>query len=134
MENRIKNYEKFIKKAAEKPTPELIEYHREMLKNFQHERAIHLSVTFFFAALALVMLGISIWLSTFVEWLPLLPLYSITVILVVLTGFYVKHYYFLENHVQKLYDISEKLYNSGKISIPQKLISAVEKVLENKKK
>lgn len=109
----MKNYEEFIKSAAKNPTPELIVYHREMLRNFQHERAIHLAVTLFFAAVSLVMLGLSIWLTGFVAPLPLLPLYLLTLILIILTGFYVKHYYFLENHTQALYDISEELYQNS---------------------
>ena len=112
MENRIKDYEKFISKAAAHPTPALIAYHREMLTNFQHERLIHLIITLFFATLTLAALALSALALSTVEstgWLPTLPFHILSVLLVILTFFYVKHYYFLENHVQKLYDISRKL-------------------------
>ena len=132
MEDRIKAYEKFIAKAAQHPNDKLLHYHREMLANFQHERVIHLMVTLFFVALALVGVGLSFVATVF---LPpalstgaeapalvlgsvrleygvlacLAPLYLMTLILVVMSVFYVKHYYFLENHIQALYDYSAKL-------------------------
>ena len=41
--------------------------------------------------------------------LEMIPLYVLALILVILTGFYVKHYYFLENHIQGLYKYIEEL-------------------------
>ena len=37
----------------------------------------------------------------------LIPLYVLVAILTGLSIGYVKHYYFLENHIQKLYDLTE---------------------------
>ena len=45
MEKKLKAYIEYIEKASEKPTPELIEYHKTMTAQFQHERFIHLIVT-----------------------------------------------------------------------------------------
>ena len=56
MEKRIKEYEKFIKEAAKHPTPELKAYHNEMVRNFQHERAIHLAIMLFFIAITLIVM------------------------------------------------------------------------------
>ena len=61
MEDKIREYEKFIKeKTSEKLGPiervKLAEYHKEMVANFQHERLIHLIVTHLFAMITIVTL------------------------------------------------------------------------------
>ena len=115
MEKRIKVYEKFIAREVsremnEKERAKLVELHREMVVNFQHERLIHLIVTLFFALFAIVAVFVSAWMfSTYGFRMEMLTLYILTLVLVVLTGFYVRHYYFLENHVQELYKYTEKL-------------------------
>ena len=115
MEKEIKKYEKFIEKAVrEKHSPlewsKLAEIHQETVANFQHERLIHLIVTLFFTALTLIALSISAWFfATNGFSLYLLPIHLVTLVLIILTGFYIKHYYFLENHIQKLYKYTEKL-------------------------
>lgn len=63
---------------------------------FQHERLIHLIVTITFALLTMMaMLG-----TLFV---PQPALFALVVLLLVLLVPYVRHYYILENGVQKLY-------------------------------
>ena len=109
MEKKIKAYEKFIEKAcAEKQSAaeltKLAEFHQEMVANFQVERLIHLIITLFFVLVSLVMLAITAWFLVsdgFV--VTVLPILLATIIIVILTGFYIKHYYFLENHIQKLF-------------------------------
>lgn len=112
MENCIKDYEKFIKQASKHPTKELTTYHQEMITNFQHERAIHLAVTLFFAALTLVILFVASYLTIWYAslWQAFLPLYLAAFILAILSAAYVRHYFFLENHIQKLYDYNQKLH------------------------
>jgi len=115
MEDKIREYEKFIKEKTDGhigpiERMKLAEYHREMVSNFQHERLIHLLVTFFFGFLDfifLIALGISF--GMYGVKLEFIPLYLLTAILTVLEFFYVKHYYFLENHVQALYKYTKKL-------------------------
>ena len=92
----------------------LNQYNSQMIRNFQHERAIHLIITFFFAALLVISIGI---LFVFSSSLPFSnqPLFLTMPLLVVLILFitelfYIKHYYNLENGVQKLYSLSEKIY------------------------
>jgi heme A synthase len=110
MEKRIKEYEKFIKEAAKHPTPELRVYHNEMVRNFQHERAIHLAIMLFFIAITLIVMVGAAFSITFAT-IPFAVTVSIlAALLFILSAAYVKHYYFLENHVQKLYDITSKLY------------------------
>lgn len=109
MEKKIKEYEKFIAKAAEKKmtTEErarLGRYHFEMLESFQHERTIHLIVTLFFAMITVTFLFIAAWTTVAYDLRQeMMPLYILSIILAVLTGFYVRHYYFLENRIQELY-------------------------------
>lgn len=66
------------------------------IKLFQHERLIHLIVTVFVGLATLIFFG----LGLITELVPLLILGIITLILF---AFYIVHYYFLENSVQKLY-------------------------------
>ena len=115
MEKKIKEYEKFIeKKTKEKLNPiervKLMEYHREMVTNFQHERLIHLIIMLFFVAVSLGLLGILVWsLYSLGLVIEMLSFYILTGIVVIMTIFYVKHYYFLENHVQGLYKYTKTL-------------------------
>ena len=80
-------------------------------------------------------------------WMSFFPMMLATLIMWILSIFYVKHYYFLENHIQGLYDVSKKLYeNKAKAAAPnndfvidlksvgQKLKKQVEKVLTKKEK
>lgn len=116
MEKQIKAYEKFIEKVSqEKQTPtelaKLADLHQETIMNFQFERLIHLIVTLFFVFISLVVLGITAWLLGLNGFsLTTLPMVLIALIITTLTCFYVRHYYFLENHIQKLYEYTKKLH------------------------
>lgn len=115
MEKRIKAYEKFMKKASGQDLSEaertrLVAYHHEMMESFQHERLCHLLVMFFFLLVTLgFVLGVA-WNMAFVGvYAEMVPCYILVVLLVILTGCYVKHYYFLENHIQGLYEYTAKI-------------------------
>ncbi|MDR0220003.1 MAG: hypothetical protein LBI54_01190 [Lachnospiraceae bacterium] len=74
---------------------------REMLVQigfFQHERLIHLLVTIAFAILLMLAILTSLALPS-----PPPPLYILIILLLVLLVPYIRHYYILENGVQKLY-------------------------------
>lgn len=115
MEKQILKYEEFISREVERDLSfeereRLAKLHSEMLKNFQKERSIHLNVTLFFALLAIVAVGLMVWELVTDGWmLEMIPLYALVLILVILTGFYMKHYYFLENHIQGLYKYMKEL-------------------------
>ena len=122
MEKKIREYEKFIeKKAGDNLGPiervKLAEYHKEMMANFQHERLIHLIVTFFFVSVTLILLAVFMYsfanLGVIIE---LIPFYVLTGLMTGLSVAYMKHYFFLENHVQKLYKYSQILRFSDKKS------------------
>jgi hypothetical protein len=113
---KIAKLEKAPDKAA---AATLLSYHDMMTRNFQHERAIHLAVTLFFAVLTL-----GAW-AAFVAWFVLsatfsdsgdsanivtLALFLLGLILSVLEFFYIRHYYRLENRTQKLYPLAEQIF------------------------
>ena len=119
MEDKIREYEKFIEKKTSGnlgiiERAKLAEYHKEMVANFQHERLIHLIVMFFFIAMALGLLAAfsyEIYQYGFV--LEMIPFYVLVAIVTILSVCYVKHYYFLENHIQGLYKYN-KILRLGK--------------------
>lgn len=86
------------KKVTEKD----IENHLIKINFFQHERLIHLLVTLFY--------GLFLFLSVIISlkvWLFLIILYLALIVLI----FYVRHYFFLENHVQYLYKEYDQMKN-----------------------
>lgn len=69
---------------------------------FQHERLIHLIVTVTFAILTVLSL-----LGCVLE--PQPAMFALTVLLLILLIPYIRHYYILENGVQKLYTYYDRL-------------------------
>lgn len=132
MNKNIKEYEIFIKqeivkieqelkspndqkiKQINKKIKRLDRLHQQTIRNFQHERLIHLLVTFFFA----VLLVLSIATIFIFALLPASYNYALisTFILIICTFlfitevFYIKHYYQLENGTQDLYKFSKIFY------------------------
>jgi len=115
MNKKLQDYIEYIEKESEKPSKELQEYHKTMVQQFQHERLIHLIVTLFFA---LFMILFFIFFGALEIWLPrggwgeviIAGIGVIDGILLVVTLFYVRHYFRLENGVQKLEEITKRLY------------------------
>lgn len=96
----IKDVEEKIKTAKDKKS--LINVHKDKILFFQHERLIHLIVTFFVALLTIIcLIGFLLTENIFV-----LVLFCLFLILLIP---YIFHYYFLENGVQKLYKIYDNL-------------------------
>lgn len=94
-EKLLKNIEQYYK------------HHLVVVRDFQHERLIHLLITLFFAGLDVAFV---FCLLIFVTLPVLAALVSIVCILLTITEiFYVFHYYCLENGVQKLYQLSDEL-------------------------
>lgn len=84
---------------------ELARYHRTRVQEFQHEQLIHLLVTFFFAGLFLA--SLAAFLATAVMGLAMNCLLGLlALILFVLELAYIRHYYQLENGVQRLYELT----------------------------
>lgn len=121
MDKSLKKYEEFIKSEISKlahdktninqRAKDLLSYHDHCVRNFQHERLIHLIVTIFFAVLLILTsvilfipnnLGIEIYLMI------------IDAILFIVELFYIRHYYRLENGTEKLYEYSKKIFELTK--------------------
>lgn len=110
MEKRIKNYLALIDKLLEENTDNwdfLIENHLVQISFFQHERMIHLIVTALFAVLE--MLSVMLVIIT-----GQLQVIALVVMLLVLLIPYVRHYYILENGVQKMYTQWDKMMERKK--------------------
>lgn len=84
---------------------ELAHYHRTRVQEFQHERLIHLLVTFFFAGLFLA--ALVAFLATAAMGVVMNCLLGLlSLILFVLELAYIRHYHQLENGVQRLYELT----------------------------
>lgn len=95
---RLRNY------ANQAELEEILWEHKDKIAFMQHERLVHFLVTMMFA----IILTIFICTFLFSENPALLLL---VVIIIVLLAFYIKHYYFLENTVQKMYVIYDDILN-----------------------
>lgn len=92
----------------------LLRYHEMEVRNFQHERHVHLLVTITFGFIA-----IGSWAALFgwlvmsdgsfdiVTWLMI----AIAALLTILEAAYLRFYYHLENWTQKLYYFDKKIYD-----------------------
>lgn len=107
MEKRLKNYLAWMEELNPETlsSQEKDELRREVLVQiqfFQHERLIHLIVTVTFAVLTVMsVLG---FLAT-----AQIGLLILTGMLLVLLVPYIRHYYILENGVQKLYQYYDSI-------------------------
>lgn len=103
MEKRIKSYLKYIDemlakkdKLTKEELSALREEHLIQIGFFQHERLIHLIVTVLFALMEIIslfMVVVTGQVATIV----------LTFMILVLLAPYIRHYYILENGVQKMY-------------------------------
>lgn len=102
MEKRLKGYLAWMEQLSKQ---ELSEEKKKVVQQdmlvqiqfFQHERLIHLIVTVTFALLTMLSVLASLFLVQ-------IGLFILTILLVVLLVPYIRHYYILENGVQKLYE------------------------------
>ena len=108
MKERITTYLKWMDEQLNSPDPDtdyqqLMKRHLREIAFFQHERFIHLIV------MALVMIAtILVFLHTLTE--PAISLLLLMFVLLILDIPYVKHYFLLENGVQKMYYQYDALY------------------------
>ncbi len=81
---------------------QLLAYHDKQIQWMQHERLVHLIVMLFICLFTLLVFGFSVIQTS-------MPSMILFVILLVLSGAYIAHYYRLENGVQKWYEISNQI-------------------------
>lgn len=76
--------------------------HMDKIAFMQHERIVHFLVTLMFAViLSIFMVGMLLTDN--------IMLVVLVTIIIVLLIFYIKHYYFLENTVQKMYKVYDRI-------------------------
>jgi hypothetical protein len=115
MEAYLKRHEAFIRRqlagAGEGVDwAGLARFHRAQVGYLQHERLVHLLVTLFFGACALLTL-------LFVVLHPQVPMGVLLLLLLVLLVPYLLHYYRLENGVQRWYHLANEIeLRAGNVS------------------
>lgn len=101
----MKKYiQSYIKETENKLKKEIIKKDLEELKDkitfFSHERIVHMFIMLFCILILLIFVILTLQNIKFL---------LITVILMILNIFYIIHYYFLENSVQYLYKLYDKM-------------------------
>ena len=105
MEKRILNYRRYIDELLTRSDLDwetIIREHLIQIAFFQHERLIHLIVTVAFALIEVIVFGLCI-----VSFTPGVGLLVIAVLILLIP--YIRHYYILENEVQKMYVQYDKM-------------------------
>ena len=80
----------------------MFDEHKDKIAFMQHERIVHFLVTMMFA----LILTILICTLLFTQNIAVLVLITMMIVLI---AFYIKHYYFLENTVQKMYKVYDAM-------------------------
>ena len=119
MTEYLKKYMKSLRQSLDSAeTSEELEKimaeHKDKIAFMQHERLVHFLVTMMFAVILVIFVGVHLVTENiFVSLL--------VVIITVLLGFYIKHYYFLENTVQEMYRIYDEINaKKNKLSVSEK--------------
>ena len=110
MEKRILSYRKRIDELLQQEDAnweKILEEHLTQVAFFQHERLIHLIVTVLFAVLETMSILGTVILAAMESGNIAMTL--LTILLLVLLIPYIRHYYILENEVQKMYFQYDKL-------------------------
>lgn len=108
MKSHISFIESSLAKGEGFDWNELRQFHESRIGFFQHERLIHLLVMLFFGL-------VFFFAAIFTLFLASLELLALSVILLVTLIFYIRHYFILENGVQKLYQLDEKIERRLKV-------------------
>ena len=112
MTEYLTNYMKYIQERLEKcqsseELDEIMAEHKDKIAFMQHERIVHFLVTMLFAFILIVFFAVLIFKVN-------LAVPSLVTIVLVLLMFYIKHYYFLENTVQKMYKVYDSILEKQK--------------------
>jgi len=82
--------------------------HKDKIAFMQHERIVHFLVAFMFAVILCIFIAILLLMDNKGGG-EAIGVTALIVMIMVLEGFYIKHYYFLENTVQKMYRVYDEL-------------------------
>jgi len=115
MKKVIKEHIDFIENILQKENVNfdwcaLSDFNKTQIKFFQHERLIHLLVTLFFGLMFFGSIAIELLLNICSNSMFFSVSFSvISAILLVTLIFYILHYFFLENNIQKLYQLEKEI-------------------------
>lgn len=90
-----------------KITSKDIDNHLNKISFFSHERLVHLLVTMFFALFTILFIFMALSEKEIL-------LFIISLILMIVLVFYILHYFYLENSVQYLYKLYDKMLEKEK--------------------
>ena len=112
MTEYLTNYMKYIQERLERchdsnELDEIMAEHKDKIAFMQHERIVHFLVTMLFAFILTVFFAVLIFNVN-------LAVLALVTIVLVLLLFYIKHYYFLENTVQKMYKVYDSILEKQK--------------------
>lgn len=107
MTEYLKKYMKSLRQSLDgaESTDELekiMAEHKDKIAFMQHERLVHFLVTMMFAIILVIFVGVHLVTENIL-------VSVLVVIITVLLGFYIKHYYFLENTVQEMYRVYDEI-------------------------
>jgi hypothetical protein len=116
MKKALKEHINYLETILEKEKNDfdwqsLSDYNRVQIGFFQQERLIHLLVTLFFGLIFFEVATIELWLlASSSDWSFLhFGFLLLSEILLIVLVFYIWHYFVLENGVQKLYRLENKI-------------------------
>lgn len=110
MEKRILSYRKYIDGLLQRDDLDwesVIKEHLIQVSFFQHERLVHLIVTVTFAILEVIAIALCVTAFS-----PAVGLLAIALLVLLIP--YVRHYYILENEVQKMYTQYDRMLEKAK--------------------
>lgn len=100
--------DRIAKCSDKKELAEIMSEHKDKIAYMQHERIVHFLVTFMFAIVLCIFVAVLLFISNSGS-AAAIGVIALVVIVMVLEGFYIKHYYFLENTVQKMYKVYDEI-------------------------
>jgi len=107
MTEYLTNYMKYVQQRMDSCTDsklleEILAEHKDKIAFMQHERIVHFLVTMLFGLVLTIFMSVLMFTVN-------LPVLLLVTIILVLLAFYIKHYYFLENTVQKMYRVYDDI-------------------------
>ncbi len=103
LKSYIGSIEKRLKNASNlSELKDIMREHTDKIAFMQHERIVHFLVTMMFALILTIFMALLVVITN-------IPALILVTLIIVLLGFYIKHYYFLENTVQYMYVIYDNI-------------------------
>lgn len=102
----VKEAEDYLQGKSSVDSVEMLKYLDRWIGYFQHERLVHLIVTVVFAIMCMMSI-LGLYISGNILFIGVIILFIITM------GFYIEHYYLLENKTQYLYELYDEIYKKN---------------------